>query len=329
MRVKGIRMGGKYLAGGVKLQDLTSEKLLELEVLLGPPPRLYTFDGSPQKTTNMKLRSLEYSGKFGDRQNISGGEHRKSELMSSFSMGSKELNELDHIPKNPSATARRYQNLVNAVDSEDLHDVFKELSKLGPNPARLSNILVEANLSTIPNARSGLPFHQNRHYVGDATRDYWIQDGQKVVLEKRLMSLLNLAWRRRYYFISYTLLKYDQYAKSGVLIYLGHEHDLLKKEVKKSLDDAALSTPALHALIYGYMEPLYPPRFDAGTHPEGYDRDMNSDLFKGDAFNTRSTLYESVVYDLAFTSAVLEDGQNRILLGAQLTELGNPFQPYH
>jgi hypothetical protein len=328
-------LGNDVLGVRNRIMDVCSEERFQVTVVIGPPARRAARPPNSQLgqpwTATAILRRFEHAD---HRREVSGGEHRRNPLVAEYIRRSEELTGLDSIPVSPAIDGHPYQNVVNSVDSEDLPNVLRDLGSLGTHPPRLANVLVAAILSQC-NRFEGLrtptlPPHENpRQYAGNAARDNWNQEGREVVVEKRIMSILGLAWRRRYYFITYALLKYEQYAKSGLLRYFEFENDLFKKEAERVLKHTSLYSDSVQRIIAGYMDDSYPHPYDANAYPLEHDRDVAKFQFKGVAFDTRAELFESVVLDSVQVTQVFQDPEIREALGGQLTSSGYVFQPYH
>jgi hypothetical protein len=325
MRVVSVMIGEEVMKENIRIMDVSSGKHLRVQVVLGLPMLekmlLPPETCNPEEWSNSIsiLQKLEWEQK---EKLVKGGEHRTNPLLQEYVTGSESLDALKHIPVLPAANAPPYQNLVNSVDSEDLDSVFLELSLLGASPPRMSNILVAGILSNVTPGDS-------RQYAGNPTRDHWDQEARGVVVEQRVMSILGLAWRRRYYFISYALLKYDQYARSGLLLYLGFEEECRKKATKKSLTSSSLHQSGVHDIIFSFMDSLYPHPFDSEAYPKKPYNGSSLKKFKCHTYASRADLLESVVYDSFQVAEVFKDFQIRVALGGQLTSTGEAFQPYH
>lgn len=302
-----------------RIKDVSFKTDVTIYAVLGCKPHSYTrvdpIDGSRMETDLAKLRKMN-SRQIEERSLVSGGEHRINPLLGSYISGSKELIGLARIPIVPVINDSLLQNVANSVDTENLQRLLHDLGALGSGPPRMSNILVAANLT----CNEMIGGEQDRQYAGNATRDWWAQKGDHVVVEKRLMSLLGLAWRRKYYTISYALHKYDQYAQSGVLRYLGHESDNFKIAAVNCLKSVSMDNTDLHKIITGYMDAPFPHPLDSFAYTDGYDRTLL--LTTPDP-----PLLESVVLDRVAATKVLEDPDIRSAIYAQDTP-NDAFQPY-
>jgi hypothetical protein len=214
---------------------------------------------------------------------------------------SKETASLSKITNEIPAPVPQFRRLVNAVDVGDLPGTLSELVKLGLEAPRLGNILVYANLS----ADCDSP-----QFVGQATAERWQSRGKGVVSEQRLYSLIGLAWRRRHFLIYNLLMKFDSYAKSGLLRYMFCEHIIWNETAMKAMKDTSTLPDTTQSIILGYTDTFFP-------------------YSPGNVYKQRSDSVEALILSEDATMNILTNNGTYQLLRAERIPPGTSvYRPY-
>jgi hypothetical protein len=314
LRAVSLLFGGDDLPKRNYIKDVSRETEFRVTVVLGPPPKSRVNTPREFARPGYYLRDLEVRD---ERTLVEMKEHRNNPFLEEYVLGSDALANLNKIQDFHVVNPQSFQPLVDSVDSQDLPDMLRQLCALGKSPPRMSNILIAANLWV---KREWWVNSSSRQYAGSAARDFRQQEGRAVVLEKRVMSILGLALRRRYYFLSYALLKHDQYARSGLLLYMGYENEYLQTQTKHLLELESIPQGIQNIIVRYSMDPWYPHAFDS----EAYSM-RNKEI----ETKTRTTLYESEVMESVQVATIFTDTEIRRSLGGQITPSGDVFQPYH
>jgi hypothetical protein len=328
MRVIGLRKedGTTALHERQVIRGLARNYKLTLTVVLGSSPMLNKGPqppgnrevgwGDARAGNDMRDRDMSYSVlshemQLGRQQSVLLHENNKYPLLVKYTSVER-LRTLANIPETLEASLsleHNLRNLADGVDSGDLGSTLASLRSLGPDPPRLTNVLVAAHSSTDTSSVQ---------CVGADTYKHWSLESAEVLGEQRLYSLPGLAWRRRHYFVFHALQTFESYAKSGLLRYFFGEYDIRVREV--------MNVTALHhipeglvQIISGYMTPFFP-------HPLDMESIMIDD--HGQAFGSRSKLVRGDVLSEEATNTILGDENANRALGGQWIPNGEAFKPY-
>lgn len=205
MRVMQIKFGpSQVLERGVVIHSVTWDEHLQLTIVLGENSRNLTI--LHRNKIRKKTQELKVGGMRSLRSQVSVVDHER------HPPSTEETTSSVHT-EHPSP----YTTLAKMVDSGNLKGTLEKLDELGRDPPRLCNVVVSAHLSSDP---------KSRQYVGIQTAEKWMTGPDLIEGERRLYSLLDLAWRRRYHFVSHALLLHEQYSKTGMLHYVWEEREL-------------------------------------------------------------------------------------------------------
>jgi hypothetical protein len=250
MRVVSLRRRGIDLHDRTFLQCLYEHRDFTLTVVFGTSATSRQGVRSSHKMHRWITTSARCEETQAALHRVTTAEHITNPLVCRY-MSMEEVQVLPVIPAKPvdrGSSDQILQDLANAVDSGDLYATLEGLQSFGGSPPRLSNVLVAAYLS---------PLSTSIQFAGEEISECWTEMG--VLMEQRLFSLLTLAWRRRHYFVNLALLKYDMYARSGMLRYLFSEHVVRKKKLRDTLPDFP---PVPMQIVIDYMTPFYPHTLD-------------------------------------------------------------------
>lgn len=222
MSVTGTVFGLERLERSVVISSLSLDTYIQLEIVLGVNNLTHRHRELIRQNTSALQNSLMHSQRAGVTD-VDHERHPKSV---------EEKNPNRHS-KNPNEETSPYQTLADMVDTGNLQGTLKSLNSLGRFPPRLNNVVVAAFMSSDS---------ASRQYVGTETETKWMDGTANTAGERRLYSILDLAWRRRYHFVSHAILVYEQYSKAGILHYLWDEREIWNGAVDKAMFEVVPKT---------------------------------------------------------------------------------------
>lgn len=243
MRVTGIVFGSEVLERNVVISSLSSDTYIQLEIGLG----VKTLTQHHQEMIRQNTSALQNSLMHSQRASVTDVDHER------HPKSVEEKNPNCHS-KNSNEDTSPYQTLADMVDAGNLQGTLKSLDSLGRFPPRLSNVVVAAFMSSDT---------ASRQYVGTETETKWMNGTANTAGERRLYSILDLAWRRRYHFVSHAILVYEQYSKTGILHYLWDERELWNGAFNKVMVEVVPKT--ITELILEYV--------NTNVFPHGLDQE--------------------------------------------------------
>jgi hypothetical protein len=243
MRVTGIVFGSEVLERNVVISSLSSDTYIQLEIGLG----VKTLTQHHREMIRQNTSALQNSLMHSQRASVTDVDHER------HPKSVEEKNPNCHS-KNSNEDTSPYQTLADMVDAGNLQGTLKSLDSLGRFPPRLSNVVVAAFMSSDT---------ASRQYVGTETETKWMNGTANTAGERRLYSILDLAWRRRYHFVSHAILVYEQYSKTGILHYLWDERELWNGAFNKVMVEVVPKT--ITELILEYV--------NTNVFPHGLDQE--------------------------------------------------------